>query len=145
LLATRVLSRVRRLFGVDPGIRALFATPTVAGLAREIERARAAAEGIADPALLRIPRLARGPGAQLPTSVGQQRLWFLARLHPGSTRYNMPVAWRLLGRWEPEWLAASLQEIARRHEALRTTLAESPRGLLQVIAPASPTLCLVDL
>ncbi|HZF10319.1 MAG TPA: non-ribosomal peptide synthase/polyketide synthase, partial [Thermoanaerobaculia bacterium] len=145
LLATQVLSRVRRLFEVDLGIRALFAAPTVAGLAREIERVRAGAIGIADPALLPIPRLERGEEVELPASFGQQRLWFLARLQPDSTRYNMPLAWRLLGGWNPAWLAASLGEIVRRHEVLRTTLAESPRGLLQKIAPAGLALSLVDL
>src|SRR5262249_61550128 len=87
-------------------------------------------------------------GGDLPASSGQRRLWFLARLQPDSAVYNMPMAYWLSGPWEPRWLAASLGGIVRRHEALRTTLAESPHGLPQAIPPPPPIppeLCQVDL
>src|SRR6185436_7929575 len=45
LLATRVVSHVRKQFGVELSLRRLFDAPTVEAMAREIERARAVGEG----------------------------------------------------------------------------------------------------
>src|SRR5262249_59984088 len=124
LLAARVLARVRQLSGVEVGIRALFEGPTVAELARAIERSRAAAGP--PPPLVAVPRGERREGVELPLSHAQQRLWFLDRLEPGSTVYNLPVAYRLLGRWEPRPLAAALAALVLRQESLRTTFPAGP-------------------
>ena len=65
-------------------------------------------------------RARRARPAPLPLSFAQQRLWFLEQLEPGSAVYNMPLALRLRGRLDVAALEASLTEIARRHETLRT-------------------------
>ncbi|HTN83814.1 MAG TPA: condensation domain-containing protein, partial [Sorangium sp.] len=57
---------------------------------------------------------------ELPLSFAQQRLWFLDRLEPASAFYNVPAVVRLSGRLDVDALARSLQELVRRHEALRT-------------------------
>ncbi|HET7469451.1 MAG TPA: amino acid adenylation domain-containing protein, partial [Gemmatimonadales bacterium] len=72
LLATQVLARVRRLFGVELGIRQFFDAPTVEGLARAVEEARRETGRAALPASSPV---ARQDGA--PLSFSQQRLWFL--------------------------------------------------------------------
>jgi len=54
-------------------------------------------------------------------SFAQERLWFLDQLHPGSALYNVPLAVRLSGEIEPKALERSVNEIVRRHGALRTT------------------------
>ena len=92
-----------------------------------------------------IERVARD-GAPLPLSFAQQRLWFLDRLEPGSPLYNMPAAVELRGRLYPAALAAALGEIARRHEALRTTFREEAGEPEQIVAePARFPLPLIDL
>jgi hypothetical protein len=71
----------------------------------------------------------------LPLSFAQERLWFIDRLEPGSTVYNIPAAWRLGGALDEAALERALGEIVRRHEALRTTFAEVDGSPVQVIAP----------
>ena len=81
-----------------------------------------------------IPR--RAPNAEVPLSFAQQRLWFLDRLAPGSTAYNLPVAARLTGELDTAVLARCLTEIVRRHEALRTVFAEDGGRPVQLVRPA---------
>ncbi|MEA2601550.1 MAG: hypothetical protein QOF89_2542, partial [Acidobacteriota bacterium] len=82
----------------------------------------------------------------LPLSFGQQRLWFLDQLDPGSPAYNISAALRLTGRLDLRALAATLDEVARRHEILRTTFVATGREPAQVIHPPSSFgLALADL
>jgi Condensation domain len=53
-------------------------------------------------------------------SFSQQRLWFLDRLLPGNTAYNVSVAYRVLGPLDAWALAKALPHIVDRHEILRT-------------------------
>src|SRR3954468_20938130 len=82
-----------------------------------------------------------------PLSFSQERMWFLDQWSPGTASFNIPLAARLSGQLDVQALRHSLQEIANRHEALRTTFTESAEGrLLQVIAPAvEVSLPVVDL
>lgn len=83
-----------------------------------------------------IPRLTEREALQL--SPGQQRLWFLDQLEPGNPVYNEFVALRLVGQLEIELLERSLNEIARRHETLRTAIREIEGKPVQIIQPAQP-------
>ena len=65
-----------------------------------------------------IPRAPRE--RELPLSFTQQRLWFLQRLDPELTAYNIPMSWTLSGPLDAAALARALAEIVRRHEVLRT-------------------------
>lgn len=77
----------------------------------------------------------REPGVPLPLSFAQERLWVSDKLEMGSPAYNIAVALSLIGKLDPVALRRSLAEIARRHEALRTTFSEVDGRPVQVIAP----------
>src|SRR5687767_9606255 len=77
---------------------------------------------------------ARGAGPA-PLSSAQERLWFLDRMEPGNTFYNLPNAVRMGGALDQAALERALGEIVQRHEALRTVFAEADGSPVQVIAP----------
>jgi len=139
LLATQLLSRMREAFGVEPPLRQVFENPTIEALAALVERERRA--GASGPALGEAPPLEpadlpAGREGAVPVSFSQERLWFLDRLEPGSSTYNMPTTVRLEGRLDVALFAAALDRIAQRHGALRTTFHLAGDRPVQVVAPA---------
>jgi amino acid adenylation domain-containing protein len=70
-----------------------------------------------------------------PLSFSQQRLWFLDQLYQGSSSYNIPGALYLKGALDVMALQETLNEILRRHEALRTAFVTVDGQPMQVIAP----------
>ena len=76
--------------------------------------------GQAVPAGIQRRKRSDGP---IPVSFGQQRLWFLHQFEPNSAAYNIPMAMRLSGQLNVAALERGLNEIARRHEVLRTVYA----------------------
>jgi hypothetical protein len=68
------------------------------------------------------------------TSFAQQRLWFLDQYEPETALYSIPAAWCIQGGLDSDALEQSLNEIIRRHEALRTTFVRGADEPLQVIA-----------
>jgi amino acid adenylation domain-containing protein len=151
LLATQVVSRARRLFGIELPLRAIFETPTVSGLGAAIAAARAGRRPSEIPTLDRVER--SGP---LPPSFAQERLWFLEQLDPGSGTYNIPVTVELSGPLDVAALVSAFAEVVRRQESLRTTFVEidgvphqrialfSSAGLPQVDLAALPAVMAAD-
>ena len=70
---------------------------------------------------------------QFPASFQQQRMWFLDQLTPGNTAYNIPGATRVHGPLDLELWRRSVNTIAGRHEALRTTFREVDGRPVQVV------------
>ncbi|MBV9108331.1 MAG: amino acid adenylation domain-containing protein, partial [Gemmatimonadetes bacterium] len=133
LLAAKVVSRIRDELGAELPLREVFDAPTLAELASRVDAARARGAGVPDAPVVPVRR-----DRPLPLSPAQERLWFLWRLNPASTAYNMPLLVRLRGALDADALARALGEIVRRHEALRTVFARTPHGPVQVILPPSP-------
>src|SRR5215218_9094181 len=63
-------------------------------------------------------------------------MWLVEQLEPGTSTYNIPYGERLTGRLDITVLERSLEEMVRRHEALRTTFAVVDGTPVQVITPA---------
>ncbi|MEG4088332.1 amino acid adenylation domain-containing protein [Microcoleus sp. Pol12B4] len=82
------------------------------------------------------PIVPMGREGNLPLSFAQQRLWFLDQLVPNNPFYNVPAALRLTGSLNFPALQQTFNEIVRRHEALRTTLAVVSGQPVQRIAAA---------
>jgi amino acid adenylation domain-containing protein len=130
LVATRVVSRIREVFGVELSVRAPFEAPTVAQLAERVEAARESGRP-ALPPIVAVPRTDAPP----PLSYGQERLWLVDRVEPGKTAYNVAAVLPLSGALRLDALERALGELQRRHETLRTTFQERGGAAVQVIAP----------
>ncbi|WP_407649681.1 amino acid adenylation domain-containing protein [Goodfellowiella coeruleoviolacea] len=120
LLATQLAARL----GLP--LRAVFDHSSVAALARQLDDR---------PSAPRTP-VRRARPARLPLSPAQRRLWFLEQLAPGG--YAVPVSVRISPRPDTARLAAALDALVRRHEALRTTFPQDAAGPHQHIAEARP-------
>jgi len=91
-----------------------------------------------------IPR--RPAASTVPLSFAQERLWFLDQLEPNSAVYNVPMGLSLKGALNLSVLHRCLEEIVRRHEALRTRFEIVDGHPVQAIEPFhSPEMPLIDL
>ena len=65
-----------------------------------------------------------GKKTNLPLSYAQQRLWFLNRLDPTSTAFNVAAGAWVHGPLEPTLICETFKRVAKRHDALRMRFAE---------------------
>ncbi len=114
-------------------------------LIRKLQQKKAPGEGTA-------ARIRRRPRTEepVPLAFGQQQLWFLEQMDPGTPVYNLPAAIRAEGRLRPAILEHCLAEIERRHEVLRTRFTVVDGVPVQIPLefedePAVPRLPLADL
>ncbi|ABG94202.1 non-ribosomal peptide synthetase [Rhodococcus jostii RHA1] len=129
LSATRAASRIGAALETTVPVRAVFDTPTVSALAASVTEQT---DGATHVALTVRPRPAR-----VPLSPAQQRLWFLARLAPGSPEYNIPMALRLTGALDVAALTAAVADVISRHEPLRTVYPDKDGVAYQQLIPVS--------
>ena len=140
LLATRVVGRLRTLLRVELPLRKLFELPTIAGLAEQIETARRDRGGVMPAPAITVPR-----DQTIPLSFAQRRLWFLHKLQPGLTAYNIPAVYHIHGPLNVAALEAALGELVKRHESLRTALVEIDGAPAQrILAAATIDLPVLD-
>uniref|UniRef100_UPI002D2198CD non-ribosomal peptide synthetase n=1 Tax=Streptomyces rimosus TaxID=1927 RepID=UPI002D2198CD len=126
LLATGLVGRIRSVFGTELGLRAVFETPTPAGLA-----ARVTTQGPRRPA----PTARDNRPAPLPLSFAQRRLWFLHHLEGPRFTHHVPLTLDIVGPLDRRALTAALRDLVVRHEALRTVFPEDGDGPCQSVLP----------
>src|SRR5215203_2070576 len=97
---------------------------------RELERRMAGAEA---PVAAQLSPEAGEAAGEHPLSWNQRSLWFLHRLAPESSAYNLAGAARL-GLVSSEALGRALQGLVDRHPMLRATFADTPVGPVQRVA-----------
>ncbi|MBT6046859.1 MAG: AMP-binding protein, partial [Candidatus Scalindua sp.] len=119
LMATRVVSRIQRIFNITCPVRDLFEHQNIFHLASLVHE-RLTGEKVIQQAIAVINR-----DQLLPLSFAQQRLWFLNRYEESrDITYNMPLALRLKGPINIKALEKSFNALISRHESLRTVFKE---------------------
>ena len=112
LQAMELALRVAERCGVVLPPGAVFRNPVLGALAQAVDHARTAPAAVA--AAIAAPR------GWLPLSPAQQQFWLVQQLHPDSTAFHCPVAFRLRGEIDGARLAVALERACLRHEALRS-------------------------
>ncbi|WFU74033.1 non-ribosomal peptide synthetase [Bradyrhizobium sp. CB2312] len=126
LLAGQAMARIARALGVSLPIKTIFEAPTIEQLARRVDEAVAAkprkpAASLQRPFESRLieSRLAE---SGLPVlSIAQDQMLRIEQNLSGLPLFNLPFAFRLQGPLDPAALAQALDDVAARHESLRTT------------------------
>lgn len=128
LMATQVVSRIRRSLGYQLPIQSLFEAPTPASFAKVLDSQLRKSQG-----LEALPPIERSESAgPVELSFQQQRLWVTYEMEADAAAYNLPSAVRIEGPLNPDALEAAVGEILRRHEGLRTTFRQQDGGLVSV-------------
>ncbi|MFW2403321.1 MAG: amino acid adenylation domain-containing protein, partial [Gammaproteobacteria bacterium] len=135
LLATQLIARIRDAFAAEVPLRALFESPTVAGVAALLRSDDA--EGVARDMERRRQMLqprAAGARHEALASFMQQRMWFLDRFEPGNPVYNLVWSMHVRGDFEVAALEQAVAALVMRHETLRTTIVDVDGEAMQRIA-----------
>lgn len=111
-----------RIAALSPEQRALF-------------EASLKAKGLRAPQVDRIPRRPREDVNLFPTSIDQERLWFIEQLQPGNAAYNIFSASRIKGRLDVAVMERVVNELIARHEVVRTTFTVVDDQPMQFIHP----------
>ncbi|WP_161915248.1 non-ribosomal peptide synthetase [Methylosinus sp. C49] len=114
----RMLALARRFAQAEPDMR------------RELLRKMAASA--IDFSLLPIPPLSIGDRPAL-ASYAQRRLFFLWRLEPESSAYNLHAALHLEGALDDDALRGACDRLLKRHAALRTTFRYAGEEVYQIV------------
>jgi acyl-CoA synthetase (AMP-forming)/AMP-acid ligase II len=129
LLAAHVLTCIHDAMHLEVGVVSLFEAPTVAEMADYLETLIKAGRA-GQPEIARVSR-----SEPLPASPVQERLWQLQQAVPELPFFNILYALRITPPLDAAVLERSINEIVRRHEILRTTIAVAGGRRIQVIAP----------
>ncbi|MCV7199488.1 non-ribosomal peptide synthetase [Mycobacterium angelicum] len=153
LLAARLIAQIRAEFGMALDVRTVFDAPTPAGLAAVlVEQVRAEFDIDLDELEFEEPVDGGAGDAQAPASTrpdqgqtvrpqrpplsySQLAMWFQHRMRGTSVFFNLALSLRFSGPLDTTALAAALNDVVARHEALRTTFPEHEGFPYQRVRP----------
>lgn len=75
---------------------------------------------------------------KIPLTFGQERIWFMNNLVPGSSLFNIPLSIRLKGALKVAPLELAINQIIERHDVLRTKIETIDGQARQVLHTAIP-------
>ena len=133
LLLGQLAVRIRDTFGVRVPLSALFKAPTLGGQAACVDEARR--RGASH---LAIEPVARQP--RMPLSFAQERLWLSESLKFEAMPHVVALGLRLHGELDADRLERAMDEVAARHESLRTTFSSELGVPFQTVHAALPRL-----
>ncbi|WP_086562254.1 non-ribosomal peptide synthetase [Streptomyces africanus] len=133
LLATRLLARIRTDFGVTVALRDFLREPSARALAAAVREREPGGNRDSVP----VPPLLKAPDPdRLPATSAQQRLYFLSRLEPNSSAYNLHMSVLLEGAVDVAALCRAFASLVDRHAPLRTVLRLVDGEVTAVALPA---------
>ncbi|WP_200300905.1 condensation domain-containing protein [Streptomyces adelaidensis] len=147
VIALQLVERVRVRHGVRLKLADIYDHPVVSSLAQAIDdrvphaptpRSPGAADAPTGPVVPEVPDAELPPivpGGEPVLSYGQERMWFHHQLDPTTTLYNLPGASRYRGPLDVERFRLAWEDLARRHEVLRSNFVEADGRPELVIRP----------
>ncbi len=128
LLATQVISRIEKSTGKQIALQKIFENPTIESLGDYIN-----SDNISSGAeTINIQRINRKN--PIPLSSSQKRMWFIEQLEGANASYNIPLDFKISGKFDVGILKKSLAIIAQRHEILRTAFINQTGNPAQLIS-----------
>ena len=133
LMAAVIAARVHDQIKVELNLAMFAEHPSLTQLACVVDRLRADATDD-EPPLVPLPR-----DAPLPLSFAQERVWKFSRAPSQATAYVTTRTFRIVGPLDIEIMASCMDDLARRHELLRTTFSLEGDRPVQIVHPPRPT------
>ncbi|MCP4151528.1 MAG: amino acid adenylation domain-containing protein, partial [bacterium] len=111
LKATVMAARIHKEFNAQIPLTEIFKNPTIRQLAAKLNEAREEHYHSIEPVEKK---------EYYPLSYNQKRLYFIHRVNPGNTSYNMPAEFVITHEAQEPAIRETLNAIARKHESIRT-------------------------
>jgi amino acid adenylation domain-containing protein len=140
LRAAVVAARIHDALGVDLNLGVFADHPTLADLARTIEAMR-----LPEIEATASPLIPASTDRSLPLSMSQERIWKFCQTPQAAKSDGFVRHHRILGPLDVEVLRECMNDMDRRHEILRTTIALVDGRPRQIVHPPAPVaLPLID-
>ncbi|MCP4154588.1 MAG: amino acid adenylation domain-containing protein, partial [bacterium] len=125
LKATIMASEIQKEFNVKVPLTEIFKTPTIRQLAENLTNAKEEQYNTIEP---------EEKKENYPLSYNQKRLYFIQRVNPGNTTYNMRGEFIITHEAQEPAIRETLAAISRKHESIRTyyqTVNGEPRQFIK--------------